>query len=222
MKNTTPGAKKFAALIRRLPHSRGPGIPEDPAKDPIGTLVMSFLMWEATTEKAVSAYERIKSNIVDLNDLRVCMPEEVAGWIGVRYPNALDRCQRLRTCLRAVFAREHAMGLGSLSGSKREARKYLESLDAIVPYVAQRVLLLSYDTHLVPVDEQLRSRLVAIEVCEPGMDLNELSSWISHHVKAGHAVEVHQSLQKWAEKGAARAGKRSRPPVSRASAKVKA
>ena len=35
---------------------------------------MSFLMWESTTSKAQSAFERVLDSVVDFNELRVCMP----------------------------------------------------------------------------------------------------------------------------------------------------
>ena len=160
MKNAPVAAKKLSALLKKIGPSKAPAnLPH--GDDPIAVLVMSFLMWEATTDKAIAGYSRLFEQVVDFNDLRVSMPHETAEILGPRYPRVLDRCQRLRAVLRNIYLREHAMILNSLKDTgKRDARKYIESLEGIVPYVASRVLVLSFDTHAIPVDYQLRAQLI--------------------------------------------------------------
>ncbi|HWB19271.1 MAG TPA: hypothetical protein VG711_03145 [Phycisphaerales bacterium] len=197
--------KKFASLMKSIDGAGAPEPSEDTSGDPIGTLVFSFLLWESTTDKAMAAREKILQNVVDFNDLRVCMPEEIVSWIGARYPLAMERCQRLRTVLRAIFAREHAMTLESVSkGGKREAKKYIESIDGMVPYVAARVLLLAFDTHAVPADEQLRQKLRKAAVCDDTVTVEDLANWLTHHIKAGKGVAAHHALQAWVEERGAK------------------
>src|SRR5438552_5300201 len=119
-------------------------------------MVFSFLLWESTTDKAMAGYARLFEHLVDFNDLRVSLPHETAEILGPRYPRVLDRCQRLRAALRTIYIREHAVHLNILKDTgKRDARKYIESLEGIVPFVASRVLVLSFETHAIPVDDQL-------------------------------------------------------------------
>ena len=174
------------------------------ADDPIAVLVLSFLMWESTTRKALTAYGRIRSSIVDFNDLRVSMPYEMEQIIGVRYPRSLERSQRLRAVLRDIYGREHSVALGRLSElGKREIKSYMESLEGIVPYVSARVMLLSFDTHAVPVDEQLRIRLIDAAAADPSADVADLGSWLTRRVKSGDGIRSHLSLQDWMEKAPA-------------------
>lgn len=225
MKNAAVGAKKLSALLKKIGHkpplapAKAPGVddesPEAALKhDPISTLVMSFLLWECTADKAQVAYDRILESVVDFNDLRVSMPHETVEMIGPRYPLALNRAQRLRASLRNIYLREHAVSLDKPAATgKRDLKKYIDSLEGMVPYVANRVLLLCFDTHGVPVDEQLRTALIDAEVADASVEVPELSTWLASQIRAGEAVAVHASLQAWNDaKASSAAAKSSRKP----------
>ena len=182
---------------------------------------MSFLLWESTADKADVAYDRILESVVDFNDLRVSMHHETMEMIGPRYPLAMNRAQRLRATLRNIYLREHAVSLDKPAASgKREIKKYIETLEGMVPYVANRVLLLCFDTHGVPVDEQLRTALIDAEVADASVEVPELSSWLASQVRAGDAVAVHASLQVWNDaKANSAAAKSARKPARKANGK---
>lgn len=196
-----------------------------PGFDPTAVLIMSMLLWESTTDKAMAAYERLMTHVVDFNDLRVCMPHETLELIGPRYPRALDRCQRLRAMLRNIYLREHAVSLDRLMGSgKREAKRYVESLEGIVPYVAARLQLLCLGIHAIPVDDQLRIHLIEAEVVDAAIEIPELSNWLTSQIKVADGAAAHYSLQSWVDeiiargvdqkKSARKPGARKRPPRS--------
>jgi len=214
VKNASLCAKKLNVLLKKIGPVTAPEFPCP--SDPIATLVSSMLMWESTTDKAAAAYERLLEQVVDFNDLRVCMPHETLELIGPRYPRALDRCQRLRAVLRNIYLREHAVSLDRLlPAGKREIKKYVDTLEGIVPYAAARVLLLSFGTHVMPVDDQLRIQLIEAEVSDSSMEVPDLSSWMTNQIKAEDAVAAHHSLQAWADEmaeGARGEGKRASSP----------
>jgi hypothetical protein len=196
VKNASVAAKKLTALLKKIGPVDAPVFPG--AGDPIAGLIMSMLLWDSTTDKAQAAYVRLMEQLVDYNDLRVCMPHETVDIIGPRYPRALDRCQRLRAVLRNIFLREHAMKLDRLpSTGKREIKKYIESLEGIVPFAAARSLLLSFDVHAIPVDDQLRTHLVEAEICDASVEITVLSNWLSTQVKPGEGAATHFALQSW-------------------------
>lgn len=196
MKNATQCAKRLAALLKKLDTNQQSQLPDN--DDPIAVLVQSFLMWEASTAKAIGAYENICSSVVDFNDLRVCMAHETVDIIGPRYPRALDRCQRLRAVLRDIYSREHAVNLDSLASmGKRDVRKYLESLEGMVPYVSARVLLLSFQAHAVPVDDQLRTQLIEAGAADTSVENEELATWLERQIKASDGESTHHALQAW-------------------------
>ncbi len=200
MSNSSSCAKSLNSLLKKIGIVEAPDFPE--ANDPVAVLILSFLMWESTTSKALDVYRRIKENMVDFNDLRVCMPHEVVETIGRRYPLAQERCERLRATLRHIFLREHVVSLDCLKGQgKREIKKYIETLDGVMTYSAARIQLVAFNTHGIPVDEQLRGLLVAHEAAEESLSLTDLSSWLSRQIKAEKSLETHYALQNWVDKG---------------------
>jgi hypothetical protein len=133
------------------------------------------------------------------------MAQETLEFIGVRYPRGLERCQRLRAVLRDIYSREHDVCLDGLSGEgKREVRRYLDSLDGMVPYVASRLALLCFETHAMPVDDQLRLKLVEIGAADPDIYIAELTSWLEHHIKPSDGAATHHTLQIWVDGGGAK------------------
>ena len=199
MKNPQESARILAGLFRKISKASKPAVPPD--GDAVTVMVMSFLMWDSTTAKARAAFKRIMERVVDFNDLRVSMPYEMMEWLGPRYPMGLERCQRLRAALRHTYKREHAICLDRLGGmGRREVKRYLRSLDGIAPYVADRVTLLCFDAHCIPVDERLRGALIKAGICDESVQIAELSSWLARQVKAADAASTHLSLQAWSDR----------------------
>lgn len=200
MINSSSCAKNLSSLLKKIGTVEAPDFPD--ADDPVTVLIISFLMWETTTSRALVAYQRIKENMVDFNDLRVCMPHEVVETIGKRYPLAMERCERLRAALRHIYLREHVVSLDILKGQgKREIKKYIETLDGVMTYSAARIQLVAFNTHGIPVDEQLRGLLIAHEAAEESLSLTDLSSWLSRQIKAEKSLETHYAIQSWVDKG---------------------
>jgi len=198
--NATACAKSLTKLLKSLP------TPEpDPQREDMSAmdvLVQSYLMWEANSDKARTGYDKLMAGLVDYNDLRVTLPHEIVEALGVRYPNVEERAQRLRATLRDIFMREHEVSLESLhSQGKREVKKYLETLDGIPVYVASRTLLLGFDGHAIPVDEQLREALIDEEAADESADVVELSNWLCRQIKASDALEAHLKFQQWIDSG---------------------
>jgi endonuclease III len=214
VKNASECAKNLTELLQKLPEGEPPVFVQE--NDPVAVLVLSFLMWESSTEKALAAYARLFEFVADFNDLRVCMPHETTGYLGARYPKAAERSERLRATLRNIFLREHAVSLEAHQGeTKREIRKYLESLEGMVPYVASRVLLLCFDTHTMPVDELLRGRLMAAGAIDEEATVAEVSSWLSRHIKARDGRKTHFAFQAWIDRLGGKSADRSRRKKTR-------
>jgi endonuclease III len=219
LKNATNCERKLKALLKKLGTSDVPDHP--PRDDAIAMLVYAFLLWESTTEKADTAYRKIMENVVDPNDLRVTMPHEFEGWIGVRYPRALDRAQRVRACLREIYLREHTVSLERVASlGKRDVRKYVETLDGIVPFVAARLLLMCFDVHAMPVDAQLRTLLVDEGAADVTAEVPEVAAFLARHVKATAGPGVHVALQQWADEHAGRTKKSKAKPAGRTKKKT--
>ncbi|MFA9477209.1 hypothetical protein ACERK3_02760 [Phycisphaerales bacterium AB-hyl4] len=198
MKNDTPEGKKLIALLKRL-HSEYE-VETPPTRDPVLELVYSFLLWEATQEEADAALERMMEAVVDVNDLRVSLEGEVVEMVGASYPLVNERVARLREAMYEVYVREHSMEMRSVaSAAKKDQRVYLDSLPGMVPYVAGRVMLLSFGGHAMPVDRKLVVMLGDEEVLEHDTPTDQAESWLQRHIKADEATEAHMLFQAWAD-----------------------
>lgn len=196
MKQVVDPAKNLMALLEKLDK---PELPTE-TLDPMDTLVESFLMWNSTRAKAKAAYQLMMQSVVDYNDLRISVAGEIAEYMGPDYPQAEDRALKLKLVLRDIYLREHEVTLKNLTDKrKREIKKYLRSLDGMVGYVADRVMLLCYSIHCIPADDFLRKALAEINACDASLEIPELASWLTRQVKATQAVNTHIALQTWVD-----------------------
>ena len=122
MKNATEFAKKFKTFRKKLPKEevvyRNHG--------PIGEVIYSHLLWNATAKQANTAYEKLMHAAVDMNDLRMNHVFEIVEIIGVSYPQAEERAKRLKSVLNAIYKREHNVTLDSLEGRWRTRFAFVE------------------------------------------------------------------------------------------------
>jgi hypothetical protein len=219
--NPPDPARKIAALLKRI---RGDAELIDPwqvgrpeSADPLlWHLVFSFMAWEAGTLAAVEATCQLHLAVVDYNELRVCLPHEIAAILGGLYPRSRERAVRLRAALNDIYRREHHVSLAHLPTiGRRESRQYLESLEGVPPFVAARLSLLSLDSHAFPLDERLHAALLKERAIPDHLDVNGGTGWLERHFRAGEALEAYMTLETWMNTQACKAdAKRKRPSRS--------
>lgn len=200
-------AKKLNALLRRLKaqHAEAQRPPialdaEDEFDLLVHQLVFSLLLWEASTAQAKTAFRRLRESVVDYNELRVCVPDEVACTLGEKYPLALERSLRLSSILNDIYQRQHGISLRRLlEVSKRECRAYLDSLEGMPAFAACRVCVVSALGNGVPVDERLRDLLAAEHAVDPAATPEACAAWIEKLIKPEDALETHLLLQAWSD-----------------------
>lgn len=196
--DTKKQEKAFATVLKKA-QSSWSGEEADEL-EPIAEMVFSFMMWNATARQADTAFGKIMSQVVDLNELRVSLTNEIIEMIGVRYPDAQNRVIRMLQSMMEVYEREYDYKMGSLANkSKREQREYLDTLPGMTPFVAARVALLSFGAHAMPVDDRLLTLLTKAGVFEPGTTPADAENWLTRQVKAGDAMDAYLALQEWAD-----------------------
>jgi hypothetical protein len=163
-------------------------------------LLRSMLIWESTTSRAEAALRRFDRSVVDVNELRACIPAEIAQFIGPNYARAEDRAARLRQTLNDLFTREYAVTMAHLPAmSKRDARSYLDALASAPEYVRDRVFLVALGGHALPVDERILSLLLSAKVVDPGTTPEAASAFLERTLRAGEAAEAYALLQAGAD-----------------------
>ena len=196
MKNATEFAKKFKTFRKKLPkeevvHSE---------YGAIGEVIYSHLLWNATSKQADTAFKKMISASVDLNDLRMNHVFEMVELIGANYPHAESRAKRLKAVLNSIYGREHNVCIDSLDGvGKRDIRDYFETLNGITTFVCNRVIAMSYEVAAIPVDERTNNALIAKGIVHEESSISETAVWLARQVKADEVREVHVALHSWVE-----------------------
>ena len=199
----TEALRGLHELLGELPHE--PEACPDPAcpkgtDAPLARLVESFMWWEAGARHAPAAVEKLCAELVDYNELRICLPDEVLAIIGTKYPKGQERCERLNAALNAVYNREHALNLETmLSMPKREARVYLDGLDGITPFIASRVMLLTLGAHAFPVDSRVAGVLGEASIAETVEQPAQIAAKMERLLRAGECREIYLGVERLIE-----------------------
>lgn len=170
------------------------------SNDPlISELVFSMLVWESSIEHALRAVECIQADLIDLNELRVCSPEELAAILPARYPRSIERCRRLIGVLNAVFLKENQLSLAHLRDSnKRDAIEYFKAIDGLPPFVSSRVILLGLGWHAFPIDDWLTKQLSRKGITDTSLDIYQQTIRIERLVRANDSLRYYTLLEHWA------------------------
>jgi hypothetical protein len=171
------------------------------AQEPVlNEFLRSFLIWEAGVPAARAAAKRIAEHLVDFNDLRVCLPDDLSGLLGGHYPLAAERSQRLRAALADLCRRTHSVSMEHVVGmAKREAKAYVESLEGVPDFVAARLSLVSFEVHAMPMDSRTLARLVEAGAMPEDAAPDDAADQIQRRVKAGDLLGAYLGLQAWAD-----------------------
>jgi len=185
-----------ASVLTLPPVVGAPATDADPVREP----VYSLLLWEAGTTKATAAAKRLAEGVVDVNELRSCLEDEIVRLIGPRYPRAAERAARLRASLHQIYRDGNTVSLARLeSMSKREARAYLEGIEGVPSFVSARVLLVNLGGHAFPLDRRLH-RLLADEGAIEADPFSEgAGAWVERQIRAGEALDAYLALEQLAE-----------------------
>lgn len=185
-----------------------PPIPD--ADDPLRRLAVAVLGVRIGDDASEKVINRLFSNMVDWNEIRVTQVSELHGLIGDSLPDGIAQTQQLHDALHAVYQRENRMTLNRLAKlGRREARQYLETLGSLDPYVVASVVLWSLGGHAIPVDDRLLRALREAELVHPDATRAEVQAFLERHIPASDAKEFCLVMR------ASPPGKRSRKEKSK-------
>lgn len=163
-------------------------------------LVFSMLLWESTIEHATKAIEQLQNELVDLNELRVCTPDELSSILGTRYPKSYKRCQRIISVLNAIFDSENKLTLARLREmNKRDVVEFLSAIDGLPIFATSRVILLGLGWHAFPVDDRLVKMLGRQEITDSSLDHTQQTQRLERMIKASDALSYYTLIEHWAQ-----------------------
>ncbi|MFO0784128.1 MAG: hypothetical protein U0636_10655 [Phycisphaerales bacterium] len=197
MKTESSQTNKLPAFLRKhAPAGNALRAATEPeSMDLVDLFVHSFLLWQAPTADANAALKRVREAFIDWNDFRVSLDSDVIDVIGRGYWRAQERVSRMRESMNDVYRREHRVSLDRLRTlMKKDAVSYMETLRGMMPFVANRVLLIGVEFHAIPLDEFGLNLLLQQGVVPAGSGLTDAIGWLARHVKAEEARETHRAI----------------------------
>ena len=220
MKTKWAKPTKLSALLKKhRATATESALPETVStEDPISVLIHSWMLWEASTEHASTAMTKLMEARVDVNEIRVSLPHELAPAIGKRYPRLEERLGGLKRSLHAIYLRRHEISLDYVrEKGKRDAKAEIESLDGMNPFVSGRLLRLSFDVHAMPADEQLSLLFHELGVIDEVVEHETLATWLASAIKADEGPAAIEALQAavdaaWSDGTMTKLSRRRRPP----------
>ncbi len=187
MKSGKAYAPKVKRLCARLKRTYGMPRMAEPT-DPIDQLLLGILHRGTTVAKAEQALARIRSAMVDLNEVRVSTPSELVELLGTGFPYATEKAKAIVKALSRVFDHYHALNLDALkTKAKREARRFLEELDGVDSATAAEVVLFALEGHAFPIDEITLTVLREEGLVHPEATVEEVQAFFERNVSASNA-----------------------------------
>jgi len=221
MKRGSGYAKRVRRLHNQLLRQFGKPAPSAPV-EPIDQLIIGILSICTSTGKAQAAYRKLRQQMVDLNELRVTPPVELAALIGGAVPLALDKAQWIVNALNEIRRRQDTLDLSFLKQrGRREAREYLESLDGVNRSAAAAVVLYSLGGHAIPVDDLTLYVLRKEGIVPPRAEAPQVQGFLERHISAAEAPTFAALLGRYVASRAPRIpmdklGELLRPPAPEA------
>ncbi len=197
MKHGTQYAKRVKKLHQDMVRKFGKPDVGEPV-DPIEQMIIGILAGCTSLLRARNAHKKLYQSMVDLNELRVTPPVELAEIIGDSVPLAEEKAGRVVAALNAVRRLQDALDLSFLKQrGRREAREYLESLDGVDKGAAAWVVVGSLGGHAIPVDPLVVYILRKDEVVDESADVAEVQGFLERHISASDALAFSDLLSRY-------------------------
>jgi len=171
----------------------------EPAED-VALHLLRFLLLEESSQAAVDeAMSRIPAGFVDLNELRVSFPHEIAEVVpGVSHIQR--KASRITQLFNAMFLKHNTMTWDFLrSYNIRDLRQYFEKIDGGDAVLGAAAVMLMSSGHAIPADSDVRRTLGRLGLTEHGEDVAALQSFLERAVSKEQGYETWALLHRLAE-----------------------
>ena len=154
MRGATKCAQRLKALFRSLRSKLGK-ISPSAVGDPITEMILGILSRDTPEPKAREVLDRLRSMVVDYNELRVIPPIELAELLG-DYADVRIKCEDISRALNHVFLHNHEVSLAHLTTAPaKDVRAYVDRIEGLEAYTRARIRLCGLQQHAIPLDEAM-------------------------------------------------------------------
>ncbi len=200
MKDSTKYAKKLVELLRSLKKDHS-AVKFPIYSDPVESVIFAVLAERLKASTARTAVKKIQKHFVDYNDLRVARTEEMLDVLGGETSELREVAHTLSKLLNAIYNRFDTVSLMALTEmGKRPARKELEDLEGITPFIVSYCFLTSLKGHAIPVNEKMVDYLQDLELVHPRAKLHGIEGFLERQISANNGYEYYTLIRDAADK----------------------
>lgn len=201
MKNSKEYGPKVTKLFKTLKKAAEPVMPPTYA-DPAEAIVYAFVSIFTTANEASKIFKRMNTHFVDINDLRVSRLEEILEIFGDSSDRAAAAAQSMVAVLNGIFEKHDKVSLASLAGEgKRQARKEIEEIPGMTPFVAAYTFLTALGGHAIPLTEAMVDYFRQKELVYPGASEQDIVSFLERQIAASDAYAFYALFRAETEGG---------------------
>lgn len=180
--------------------SRYPKVTIDNHETVAGALVYAIVSENMSEPAAKAAIKRFGDYFIDLNDLRVSRPEEIAELLGEDTPATREIATTLNRALRSVFDEYNEVSLEALKKiCKRPAKQALEKIDGTSRFVVNYCMLMSLQGHAIPLTKKMIEYLKNNELVHANADEQEIEGFLTKQISAKDGYEFYALLRSESE-----------------------
>jgi len=220
MKDSKTYAQKISTLFKKL--KKNTAVKPVKFDCSVDSIIYAALIEYLPFSKANSIFKKIHNHFVDNNDLRVARNEEIIDVLGGDNETNQQIASQLRKVLNSIFNRYDMLNLESLlEEGKRQAKKDLESLDGISPFMVSYCFLTSLHGHAIPVTQTMVDYLKQNGLVHPNSDLHDITGFLERQISASDAYAFFYLLKSEADSASASAAKSAKTAAKTKSKTVK-
>lgn len=212
MKNAAEHLQRIRRLFNQVKKEGGAtALPA--VEEPVEALLRGVLGDYAADARAASALSRLRTAVVDLNELRVTPVSEIVEIIGADYPFCRKAATDLSAALNAVYNRLHHLDLSFLKKSaRRSAEAFLHSLETVNAHARATVILRCLKGHAVPVDAAMYQLLRRGGCVETDATVDQVQKFLASNLRPSEAASFYVLVKRYAAAHAPRKAPEPEPP----------
>jgi len=188
----------LTSALTHLKKKYGEHSEKDESRTVLEEMLYAMCREGSTREFADPAFDRLRKNYFDWNEVRVSSEEEIAETLD-GLPDAMGRAQRIIAILQQIFEESFSFDLESYAklGVKAAAKRMSQhpgASDFVVAWVTQK----AFDGHAIPLDPPTLRVLHRLQIIGEGEnDIESIRGTIEHLVpkaKGANFVELFSQL----------------------------
>jgi hypothetical protein len=181
--------KILSKVLRQLKKEFG-GLPKRPATSVLETVLFGVCLENATYEQAQTAFDRLRNDFFDWNEIRVSTITELLP-VFDGLPEPEKKAHRIRALLYYVFDHQYSYDFESLKKKPLDlAQKQLSKIKHMTPFLRHYLLQLAMGTHTIPCDNRMLDVSVFLGLLPYGANTEDAAEGLKALVRKADGTEL--------------------------------